>query len=257
VDLHVHLIPGVDDGPATREETLAILAEAHAQGTRFMVATPHMYSPLFANDDPLPIHEAYSALVDWLVKLAHSPRHAFLRDMQVGLGAENHVSEPMLAALRQGKVLTLGDSDHLLLELPPMLPLRTAVAAIEQVVAAGLAPIVAHVERVEAVRRDSHAATALLEAGAYLQVNAQSLRGWPGTPLRGLCMELLEAGFVALVASDAHNCTDRPPGLHWCYQVLARRFPESDVRRWMESNPARMLRIGAATAADGVESEGR
>ncbi|HVS02615.1 MAG TPA: CpsB/CapC family capsule biosynthesis tyrosine phosphatase [Thermoanaerobaculia bacterium] len=241
VDLHAHLLPGVDDGPATLEESVAMLAMAHRGGTRAMAATPHMFSPHWLNEDVLAIRDAYARLVESLGRLGEYAEHAFLPELTLHLGAENYVSEEFLCALRAGRVLPLGEGRWLLVELPPELPLAAALGAVDQVLDAGFLPLVAHVERVRGVRRDPSGAAALVERGARLQVNVQSLDGWRYALPRRTVDALLEGGLVSVVASDAHDCAGRPPTLERAWERLARTFSPADARRWLHANAAAML----------------
>lgn len=240
VDLHTHFLPGVDDGPNTLEGTLRLLAAAHAGGTRCLVATPHMFSPLFGNHDPGRIRQCFTDCVDGLRAVAGKPRHAFLAELDLRLGAENFLGPELLEALDVGsRILTLGGGRHLLIELPRFIAADTAVRGAQRILGQGLIPVLAHVERYPELLR--HGLDRLLEIGCVAQLNAGSVAGRGGRRLRRQCLELLRTGRAQLVASDCHDADSRPPALGPTEAYLARKLGADRARLCLRDQPMRVL----------------
>lgn len=240
-DLHVHLVPAVDDGPATMEETLAMLRAAHRSGTRRMVATPHLFSPHFPSVAAADLRRAGESMLAALRKLEASESNAFLRDMTIGLGAEHYVTTELFKALGSGEVLPLDTSRYLLIELSYYQTPEFVHTAISRIQDAGFTPVLAHVERYPLFEAEPSHLERLAADGCVLQVNAESVLGGWRSPLRRRVRRLLATGVVHLVASDGHNLGRRPPELAAAHEVLGGYFPAELVTAWMWQNPAAIL----------------
>lgn len=242
LDLHTHLLPGVDDGPGTVDEAVALLRLAHAAGTRGMVATPHMFAPSFDNFSPARIRQAFADFTGALDLLAsRDPELSFLADLELSLGAENFCSPEFLAALDDGAVLSLNDGRHLLVELPPYLPFGAIEAAMRRILRAGYFPVLAHVERYPELLKDTERIRGLLAIGCRIQINASSLLGGRLSRSRRAVLRLLKAGHVDVVASDAHNTTSRHPRLDEAHRALGARFGAERAEEWTSANPRSLI----------------
>ena len=120
VDVHTHILPEVDDGAASIDETIAMLRIAYDGGTRKIVATPHMFLYLFGNDDVVQVQNSFQQLM--LDLHSRVDLFPFLEEMKCYLGSENYVSPEFLEALAQGCVLSLNGSRYLLVEFIPCFP---------------------------------------------------------------------------------------------------------------------------------------
>jgi protein-tyrosine phosphatase len=240
VDIHTHLIPGLDDGPASLGETLEMLRHAYDRGTRAMVATPHMFASL-GDTDVLHVSDSYVAMAERLQELARSKENEFLREMAHYLGAENFVSPEFLRALQDREVLTLNGSHYLLVEFPPYLPFDIADLAVDKILEIGLIPVMAHVERYGFLDRKPGRLAEFKNKGCVVQVNAESIVDLGGRGMARALVPLFDSRGVDIVASDGHNGHSRPPNLEAAYGILAARYPETAVATWMWQNPARIL----------------
>jgi protein-tyrosine phosphatase len=250
VDLHSHLLPGIDDGPRDLGETIATLRAAHAAGTRRMATTPHMFLEPWNHHDPAPIRDAHSALVDALRERAdEDPDCAFLREMRIDLGAENYASPEFLAALERGDVLSLNAGRYVLIEFPPMLPSGTVWNVARRVLSAGRFPVLAHIERYTSLHGRPSELAGLRDLGCVLQVNAQSLAGRTRDPTRRLCIELLRSGIVEVVASDAHGTTLGRPHLGTVEPALRGEVPADTLELCLRAKPRRILDDAALNAS--------
>lgn len=240
VDIHTHLVPALDDGAASLFEALEMLRFAYDRGTRAMVATPHMFHA-FGNLEPLPVYDAFVGLVKRLQKLGDGAENQFLRELALYLGSENMVSPEFLKALERRDVLTLNGSRYLLVEFPPSLPLESARRVVDQVVAADMIPILAHVERYPFLVEKPSRLVDLRARGCVVQVNAESVPDARMRSVERTVKPLFDHRLVDIVASDAHDVHVRPPDLATARDVLTRVYPESVVALWLWENPARIL----------------
>ena len=203
IDLHCHILPGIDDGPATIDESVALARAAVRAGTKTIVATPHV-SRSYPND-PGTIQRLATELNARLDR-----EHVTL---DVLTGAE--VAMPWLAQLDAQALsqLTLGGGSCLLIE-PPF---STIVPGFDSVVLDlmqdGYRVLVAHPERCPAFQRDPSALSALINAGALTSITAGSLAGHFGAQVRRFATRLVKADLVHNVASDAHDAMRRQPGM--------------------------------------------
>jgi protein-tyrosine phosphatase len=212
IDLHCHALPGIDDGPEHQADALALLRAAAADGTRTVVATPHV-SRRFptmpeAIDEGVAELRAAGAAVELLA------------------GAE--VTHEMALRLPDETLrrLTLGGSSCLLLETP----LEPAIGAdfehcVEDLLARGYRVLLAHPERAPALRDDPPRLRALVQQGVLCSVTAAALAGGFGDAARWFGLELLRDELVHSVDSDAHHATLRPPGLRTGLQAAAAVLP--------------------------------
>jgi protein-tyrosine phosphatase len=204
VDLHCHVLPGIDDGPQTIEDSVALARAASAAGTQILVATSHVCWN-YRND---------ARTIRRLVAELNARLAAEKVPVEVRAGAE-------IAMTRVGDLdphelsrLSLGGSGRYLLVEPPFTPMVSGLeAVILDLQRQGYAVVLAHPERCPAFHRDRSILDALLGAGVFTSVTAGSLVGRFGRDVRRFAHELVIDGMVHNVASDAHNHTLRPPGI--------------------------------------------
>jgi protein-tyrosine phosphatase len=228
IDLHFHVLPGIDDGPSTFEDSVALVEAAQADGTKRIIATPHV-SWHYRNDAA-----TIAALVGDLNDLLAQRGIA----VEVDAGAE--IAMTRVPELRQQDLreLALAESRWLLIEPPFTAVAPTFESTVHGLLDAGHRVLVAHPERCQALRRDPGAVTRLVRAGALTSITAGSLTGRFGAPVRQFATHLLEERLVHNVASDAHDLTGRPPALG--SEIL--RAGYGDLREWLtELVPAAIL----------------
>lgn len=233
IDLHIHLLPAVDDGPEDLDEAVAMCEAAVADGCTALVATPHQRCPRWWNDDPAGL----GSLLEELERRLEP-------DLDLRLGAEVRVDSDLLSDLDRHPatgVLPLAASRYLLVEFDRQGLGPEPEPVIDELVAMGWRPIVAHPEFVPQLAGDPGRAAALTRAGAYLQITAASLDGRFGRAARRCVQELVDRALVHFVASDAHGIRWRPPGLAGARDVLARGWGAESARLLTESNARAVL----------------
>lgn len=229
VDIHCHLLPAIDDGAKSWEESLAMARLAAADGTETVVVTPHQLGSF-----------GHNLGRDIRVRTADLQRRLDQAGIALSVlpGADVRIESGMVAALRTGDVLTLADRGrHVLLELPhemyfPLEPL------LKQLQAAGMVGILSHPERNQGLLNEPQLVAPLVEAGCLMQVTAGSFNGTFGPPAQQLAEWMLERGLVHFVATDAHGPRSRRPLMSAAYQRVAGLAGEETALALCCRNPA-------------------
>jgi protein-tyrosine phosphatase len=203
VDLHTHVLPGVDDGPASVEGSLDMARAAVAAGTVEMVATPHV-----SWDIP-----TSAARVAQEVAALQERLDAEGIALRLRTGGEVAISRGIELPDEELDALRLGGGSWLLVECPLTANVAGFEGLLGQLHARGHQILLAHPERSPALQRDPAMLRRLVDAGMLTQITAGSLVGQFGSTVRGFTFELVEAGLVHNLASDTHDARRRPPGL--------------------------------------------
>ena len=234
IDVHIHILPGVDDGSYSMEESLRMARIAVDSGVTEMVVTPHCNLP----DEEEPLWAADFAKV--LESLRSSLRENNI-PLKTHLGMEIFGTEAVPDLMRQGKLTTLNGSRYPLIEFPFWNFGQQATDILAELVDMGYRPLVAHPERYHFTQDDPRLLNLWVDMGCYLQINRGSLFGRFGQREQALAHGLLERNFVTCVASDAHRSTRRTPWLADAHDLICDRFSAHRASRLMEENPRRIL----------------
>ena len=213
VDLHAHIVPDVDDGAKSFEESLKMLHIASTDGIESMAATPHVFS----------FHNTVKEIEDIIKK-----RQEFLHrlnqytvNLRVLPGAEVFFTTNVMEYLREyDELLTLNGSSYFLLEFPFEFIFPGTRDFIFNVLNEGWIPIIVHPERNKIIQRNPGILYDWVKTGALIQVNAGSLKGIFGEEARVTSFHLLHYNLVHVIASDAHSLKRRPPQLSFVYSSL-------------------------------------
>ncbi len=204
IDLHCHLLPGIDDGPATLEESVDLARAAVAGGTGTMVATSHV-SPRYPNDP----RTIAAAVAEVRARLA-----AEGVPLEIRPGGEVAITQIEVLGPGDLAALSLGGGPWLLVESPFTLIVDSIPALLGQLQEAGHRIVLAHPERCPGFHRRPHVVELLArEQGVLMSVTAGSLAGQFGREVAEFSRSMARAGLIHNVASDAHDCERRPPGL--------------------------------------------
>jgi protein-tyrosine phosphatase len=226
-ELHCHVLPGVDDGPATMADALALAEALVADGVRRVVATPHVSRSMPTSAATM--RERVSAL-----RAALDERGL---DLEVLPGAE--IAADMLVDLPPEELgaLTLGSSSWVLLEAPIVgeFPIEVAVETLRE---RGLRALMAHPERCALFQRAPDRLEALVAAGARGSVTSGALAGAFGTLARRVAFQLVEADLIHNAVSDAHDIARRPPRM---VADLERAGLAARTAEWCAAFPAALL----------------
>lgn len=233
IDIHLHILPGVDDGSQSLESSLEMAQLALESGVQAVIATPHCNLPdeacLNAKGMQVRVERFRSALEQAGIPL------------RVYGGMEIFGTAQTAQRLRQGQLATLAGSRYPLIEFPFEGYGREATEILDSVRQLGLRPIVAHPERYRYTQSDPRLLNLWVEMGCLLQINRGSLFGRFGRHAEALAHGLLERNFVSFVASDAHSSTVRTPWLRDAAEFLLREYPKEVAWALLEENPRRVL----------------
>jgi protein-tyrosine phosphatase len=234
IDVHFHCLPGIDDGPETWAEAVALCRAAAADGAETLVATPHVLRGGWLNEDA----GARDGLILRLNTLLGG-QPAILP------GCEYLLSDEAVALFERGgdgPLTGLNRSRYLLLEVPATAVPRTIESAFHELALLGAVPVIAHPERHSLFRREPEILARLVRGGAVTQITAASLLGHFGERAQAASEDFFQRGLVALVASDAHNLNRRPPSLSAARERVRRRWGSEAEEGLFVSNPEALLR---------------
>jgi protein-tyrosine phosphatase len=240
IDIHSHLLPGVDDGPKTWEDAIALCRALTVDGITTAVATPHLIDGVYAN--LVPRVEALVGELGVRLEAAHVP-------LTVLPGAEVAMSCRHLTDEDFALVPRLAGRRYMLIELPATLLPRSLESLLFSVSARGVTPVIAHPERCVPVQENLDVARAWHQAGAILQLDAESVLGIFGPGAQRAATRLIAAGLANALASDSHSCRRRPPRLGEATRAVA-DFAGTDVAAFLSHDgPGRLVAgLAAGTA---------
>jgi len=232
IDLHCHILPGIDDGPQSLEQAVEMCRLAAARGCEAVVATPHQRKGDWWNCE-----RATLAALRQKVQDAAGPVPRLLA------GGEIRVDRHLLAEMMDWREdaaqgpLALAGSRYLLLEFGPEAGLPEAADLVHELVVAGWHPVLAHPEFIHWMGAEPATVAELVSLGALAQVTAMSLTGDFGRRAQADASRLVEMGLVHFVASDAHDLRRRPPDLRKAWDAIAARWGEEAARELLADNP--------------------
>ncbi len=215
VDMHCHILPGIDDGARDLDMSRQMLRLEAREGTDTIIFTPH-FKPDHHNASP----ETICLMTERMQKIADD------EGLKLNLYPGNEILyfSDVPELLMQGEVLTLAGSDQALIEFYPFEPYEMIRAGLYEVLAAGFTPVLAHVERyVDLVKKPAYIEE-LVRMGVRIQVNASSITGRYGLGIKWFLSKLLRKQLVEFVSTDAHNMERRAPLLKECAELVSKKY---------------------------------
>lgn len=225
VDIHYHLLFGVDDGPQTIEASLELAEASIAEGVTHIVCTPHASDDFIFRPD---VNQERLALLNERLRSR----------ITLGLGCDFRLSYDNIEdALRNRTKYTINGQQYLLVEFPDYAISQFSAEALHEFMVNGIVPIITHPERNPHLVADADRMAAWLEDGCLVQVTAASLAGRLGKQAQATCDDLIKKNWVHFVASDAHSIKSRPPEMASAYKHLNRHFGQATADRLCWQNP--------------------
>ena len=225
IDIHHHLLYGLDDGSPNIDISVAMAEAAAADGTTHIVCTPHANNSYYY--DPEVNRE----------RLAELQKRLGNR-IQLGLGCDFHLSyENITDALKNPTKYSINKKGYLLVEFPDFGIAQNMADTFYELELAKLTPIITHPERNQTITRRPDRLAEWIRAGCLVQVTSGALTGRFGKTAESFALTLLKKNWVHFIASDAHNLTSRPPQLSAAYAFVARNFGEETAQRLFVTNP--------------------
>lgn len=234
VDIHCHILPGFDDGSDNMEESIRMARLAVNGGTTVIVTTPHSnipgsYQNFFGKDYAQIFKQFNTRLKEENIPLKIYP------------GNEIFAAEDFIDLIKAKKLLTLNNSDYVLVEFDFIEHSESVYEKLGIILAEGLIPVVAHPERYAFVIEDDSAPFRLKNMGCVLQVNKGSLKGSFGRGAYAVSHAILDMGLADVVASDAHSPYMRTPYLADAYQMICELYSEDYAELLLSKNPSDIL----------------
>jgi len=242
IDLHCHILPGLDDGARSWDEALQMARMAVEDGIEGIVCTPHWSPEIYENDRD----RILATLQIFEQKLADNdiPLHLYP-------GSELRLDSRLPDLVQSKQLLSLNDTGrYVLIELPHLHIPKTVDEFFWRLQVSGLTPILAHPERNLFLHRHVKRFYKWAEAGVLIQITAASLEGRFGDPVRNLATLLLKLNLVQVIATDAHDLRFRSPNLSRALEIAARRVGDKKAERLVKKNPRQIINAEPVVGED-------
>ena len=243
IDLHCHLLPGIDDGAEDLQQSLEMARLSVADGVTVIACTPHIFPGVFNNSGP-DIRRRIERL------------QAELDEAQIAIrlvtGGDVHVAPDLVSKLNSGEALSLNDSRYVLVEPPHHILPPNIEGLLFNLLASGYVPIVTHPERMSWIEREYDMLRRLVRSGAWMQITAGALLGKFGSRAKAWSERMLSEGIVHIIASDAHDTVRRPPLMKEALGALRSLVGEEEAMNLVQIRPEAILNNLAPTSAPGL-----
>lgn len=238
IDIHSHIVFDVDDGPKTLEESLSLIEESYRQGVRIIVSTSHRRKGMFETPEDI-IFKNFS-----IVK--HEAEKRF-EHLQILYGGELYYTSDMLEKLKLKQIPTLNNTKFVLIEFSMQTSWKDIHTALSNVLMLGITPVVAHIERYNALENQKERVKEIINMGCYTQINSshilkQKLFNDKHKRFKKRARYFLEENLVHFVASDMHNLDVRPPFLAEAYKIICRDFGKERANQLFIENAQSILK---------------
>ena len=230
IDIHCHVLYGVDDGSPDSQTSKSMLDKMAQDGVTAVIATPHFRHHMFPYVQDK-IEEAYCVLREY----------ASSKNINLFIGCEYHVDHEMFDHLESGRVHTMADTNYVLTEYSYSSDLDRILRYSQELILRGWQPVIAHAERYEVFHRKPQLAEDVIDVGAQIQVNADSILGYDGRAAKKTARKFLDLDLVDYIASDAHDLSERASHLGECFRFVSRKYGDDMARLLFEKNPCRIL----------------
>ena len=230
IDIHCHILPKVDDGPDSVEESLKILKDMKRQGIKHVIVTPHYRPEMFEPS---------------MKRVIYSYRHlrdiAYEMGVSMSLGCEYYRNEQIIEHMDNRKRPSMAGSRYVLIEFSMNDLFPTVRNYVYELITHGYQPIIAHVERYFCCQK-MEKIQELKDMGALVQLNAGSVLGEEGWKLKIFCLDLMKKDLVDFIASDTHNTSDRKLNLKKCASYVTKKMGKQYAERIFFNNPLNILK---------------
>lgn len=245
IDIHTHILPGIDDGAVDWAASLEMAKAAAAEGITGLIATPHHANGRY--DNP-------ASIVEQLVQELQGRLQEASVPLTIYSGQEVRVHTNLLEAVEMKELLTLAKSNYILLEMPTSSIPERMSEWVYELRHAGIKPIIAHPERNSEVVQHPERFKALIEEGAYGQVTTHSLLGAFGKKIESRAWEMCSEGAIHFVSSDAHNLQVRGFRLREAYEKIYEKLGQ-EFATLCQNNASSILKNGEIAAFERIVTE--
>jgi protein-tyrosine phosphatase len=215
IDIHCHILPGIDDGPGTLEDTIALAKSALKEDIHTIIATPHHKNGRYINLKP-DIIKKVTELNEILTK--ENIPLTILPGQEIALHGE------ILEGYDNGEILTLDGTQYLFIELPATHVPRYTEEIVYELQLKNIVPIIVHPERNAEIIERPGILYELVEKGCLAQITASSIVGAFGKRVKTFSEQLIDANLIHFIASDAHNLNKRTFRMQQAYSIIKNRY---------------------------------
>jgi protein-tyrosine phosphatase len=232
IDLHCHILPGLDDGASDLATSLAMARKAAADGIKAIACTPHILPGVYNNTGPA-------------IQLAVEELQARIDEAGIAVkltfGADVHIAPGLSERLKTGQALSLHGTRYFLFEPPHHVAPPRMEDQVFGLLASGYVPILTHPERLTWIEKQYSLVKRLVKAGVLLQITAGSLTGRFGSRPKYWAERILDEGLCHIIATDAHDPDRRPPYLAEGRDVVARKYGDQEALNTVFHRPLGIL----------------
>ncbi|MCR5294809.1 MAG: capsular biosynthesis protein [Lachnospiraceae bacterium] len=232
IDIHSHIIPGVDDGAKTIDDSIAILKAEIEQGVTDIILTPHFRMGMF---------ETPRAFVEKQFRLLCDESEKLFPDLKLYLGCEFHSNSELADMVAMESRYRMIGTEYVLLEFSSLHSKNYIRGQVYALTARGFCPVIAHCERYQAFLDDFNFSRDLTGMGAELQVNADSVIGKCGWGTKRFVRKLLKSGMAAYIGSDVHDVRERATHIGEARRYVEKTAGQVAAERIFEENPIRII----------------
>ena len=232
IDMHCHILPGVDDGAENLEEALEMARIAQSEGIKKIVNTSHFHPEFNYKMGDILLDEINS--FNEVLKANNI-------DIEVLLGNEIYYTDGIIEQLQELNFYTLNNSKYLLIEFSPMNFPKNLPDIVYEVKLKGYTPVLAHVERYSSIIEDPNIIYDCIKEGAIIQVNASSILGKNGKEAKKVSDILLDNNMVHIIASDAHGSQRRRPQLREAYDFVKNKYSKDLADNLFKNNQSLIM----------------
>ena len=237
IDIHSHIVFDVDDGPKSIEESKKLLIEAYSQGVRTIVSTSHRRKGMFETPEET-IETNFQEVKELAKEVAP--------DLTILYGAEIYYTHDVLEKLEKQVIPSLNRTRYALIEFSMATPYREIHTGLSNILMLGITPVIAHIERYDALENNEKRVRELIDMGCYTQVNSShvlkpKLFGETYKFMKKRAQYFLERDLVHVIASDMHNLDHRPPHMGEAYDIIAKKYSEDKAKELFKDNPRKII----------------
>lgn len=238
IDIHSHILFGVDDGAKTIEDSLALIEEMYNQGVKILILTPHRRKNMF--------EKSKQEIEENFKKLKQAVKEKYNDLIRIYLGTEIYYTEDVLDKIEKNEIHSMAGTRNVLVEFNYGIRVKDLEDAIYNIVTLGKTPIIAHIERYDCLEKNDETILNLIELGAKMQVNAESilkinLFGDNKKVYKKRAKYFLENDLVDIIASDAHNLSTRKPYMKKAYDIIVDKYGKKRAENLFYKTPARIM----------------
>jgi len=237
IDIHSHIVFDVDDGPKSIEDSKALLREAYNQGVRMIVSTSHRRKGMFETPE--------EKIATNFIKVREIAKEV-ADDLVIAYGAEIYYTLDILEKLEKKEIPTLNDSRYALIEFSMHTPYREIHTGLSNILMLGITPVIAHIERYDALEDNEKRVRELIDMGCYTQINSYhvlkpKLFGETYKFMKKRAQYFLERDLVHVIASDMHNLDSRPPYMEDARQIISKKYGRDKAEELFVENPRKII----------------